>query len=453
MDLRDNVGGIQDLIRGTGVVANDIFSDEEIYRKELDTVFTKSWLFVGHDQMLPNKGDFITSYMGEDSVIVVRDRANKVRVLLNKCLHRGNKVCLFDRGNTRTFTCSFHGWSYNTEGDLTGVPELGDAYLNQIDKNEKGLIEAKVETYGGLIFASWDYGIMPLEEYLGDLRWYLDNFFLMEEWGGLEIVPGQQRHMAPINWKLLAENFAGDHYHFKATHTSYLKVLPELPGDPNHVLANETPDTCFEVTINYKNGPPHSLGQVAAGPQYYEQDLRIAEFYGADAVDWVRQRHEYVQKRLKDLRTKPYSFNRAHIFPNFSLILVISALGGRGMMLWQPRSPVETEVREWCAVEKAAPDVVKKAAVKGLMGGQSAAGLIAADDMENFSRISENVQTPFARKQAFDYSMGLGYEGDKHPAMKGVDVDELPGLVSYNTTEINQREFLRHWGELMSSED
>lgn len=437
-----------------GMVPSEIYSDEELHHKEQDTVFTRSWLFVGHESMVPNTGDYITSYMGEDSVIVIRDRAGKIRVHLNKCTHRGNKVCLFDRGNASVFTCSYHGWSFDTEGKLRGVPELKESYLDNLNKEEKGLVQAKVETYGGLIFACWNHGVIPLEEYLGDMRWYLDNFFLFEEMGGLEVVPGKQRNTAPINWKLEAENFVGDHYHFKTTHASLVKISGDIPVGPLHMLAKETATTSFEVTIGYRTGVPHSLGQLLVGPQYYEEDLRQAAVLGPEAVDWVRQRREYIEKRLKDLPYKPYGFNRFHIFPNLSMVHATSALSGHAFLLWHPRGPVGTEVWEWCAVNKAAPEIVKKAAVQGIIGGQSVAGMVGPDDAENFSRIADNVQTPVARKQAFDYSLGLGYEGDRHPALKGLDVNEVfPGLLSYHTTEINQREFLRYWAELVKGEE
>src|SRR5262245_22706657 len=87
-----------------GLVGRAVFSDETIYRQELERIFARCWLFLGDESLIPNPGDFITSFMGEDSVIVVRDPHGRVRAFLNTCRHRGNRVCLFDRGNTNTFT-------------------------------------------------------------------------------------------------------------------------------------------------------------------------------------------------------------------------------------------------------------------------------------------------------------------------------------------------------------
>ena len=93
-----------------GTILQDVFSAES-YARELDRVFARSWLFLGHDSLIPHKGDYFASYMGEDPVIVQRDQSGAARVYLNKCRHRGNAICVHHRGNTASFTCSYHGWT------------------------------------------------------------------------------------------------------------------------------------------------------------------------------------------------------------------------------------------------------------------------------------------------------------------------------------------------------
>src|SRR5215510_8581514 len=75
-----------------GHVSREIFVSEEIYRQELERVFARAWLFIGHESQIPKPGDYLTSCMGEESVILCRDRAGKIRVFLNSCRHRGMKV-------------------------------------------------------------------------------------------------------------------------------------------------------------------------------------------------------------------------------------------------------------------------------------------------------------------------------------------------------------------------
>jgi phenylpropionate dioxygenase-like ring-hydroxylating dioxygenase large terminal subunit len=105
-----------------GQISREIFVNDEIYKKELERIFTRAWLFVGHESQIPNPGDFFVSSMSEESVILCRDREGKVHVFLNSCRHRGMKVCRYDEGNAAVLTCPYHGWSYSTDGRLVGVP-------------------------------------------------------------------------------------------------------------------------------------------------------------------------------------------------------------------------------------------------------------------------------------------------------------------------------------------
>src|SRR5437867_11136363 len=91
-------GGLVDL--GKGLISREIFVNEEIYAQELERLFARAWLFVGHESQIPKPGDFFVASMGEESVILCRDRAGKARVFLNSCRHRGMKVCRYDEGNT-----------------------------------------------------------------------------------------------------------------------------------------------------------------------------------------------------------------------------------------------------------------------------------------------------------------------------------------------------------------
>src|SRR5262249_991731 len=139
---RDRTGRTDAMIDvDRGIVSREIFVSEEIYRQELDRVFARSWLFLGHESQIPRPGDYFVSSRGEESVILCRDRDRRVRVFLNSCRHRGMKVCRYDEGNTVEFMCPYHGWSYGTDGALVGVPFARDAYGAQLDRSRWGLIE------------------------------------------------------------------------------------------------------------------------------------------------------------------------------------------------------------------------------------------------------------------------------------------------------------------------
>src|SRR5215831_16363136 len=92
-------------------VSPRVFTDPEVYRAEQERDFGQTWFYVAHESMIPQPGDFVTNYMGEEPVIICRDNEGKVRVFVNSCRHRGMRVCRVDAGNTRTFQCPYHGWT------------------------------------------------------------------------------------------------------------------------------------------------------------------------------------------------------------------------------------------------------------------------------------------------------------------------------------------------------
>jgi phenylpropionate dioxygenase-like ring-hydroxylating dioxygenase large terminal subunit len=184
--------GLVDLDRGQ--ISREVFVSEAIYRAEQERLFARAWLFVGHESQIPNPGDFFVSGMGEESVILCRDRAGEVHVFLNSCRHRGMKVCRYDEGNAAVFTCPYHGWSYGTDGKLVGVPYFREAYGARLNRAQWGLVEVvPLANYKGAIWASWDPAAPSFTEYLGDFARYLD--LTLDAWdggdGGIEVLGGR----------------------------------------------------------------------------------------------------------------------------------------------------------------------------------------------------------------------------------------------------------------------
>src|SRR5579862_1761975 len=104
-----DMGSLVDLDRG--LVDRSIFADPDIYERVLERIFARCWLYLGHESQLVTPGDFLTTYMGEDAVLVVWGSDGQVRAFLNTCRHRGNRVCRLDQGNAKAFTCAYHGWT------------------------------------------------------------------------------------------------------------------------------------------------------------------------------------------------------------------------------------------------------------------------------------------------------------------------------------------------------
>ena len=199
-----------------GLISREIFVNDDLYQQEQEQVFARAWLFIGHESQIPESGDYVTSCMGEESVILTRDRERQIHVFLNTCRHRGMKVCRYDEGNTPVFTCPYHGWSFATDGRLVGVPHNQAAYRGQLDASQWGLIEvAQMTNYKGTIWATWDPEAPSFLDYLGEMKCYLDTVLDCRDGrdGESEVIGGIQKWTLPANWKFAAENFAGDAYH------------------------------------------------------------------------------------------------------------------------------------------------------------------------------------------------------------------------------------------------
>jgi phenylpropionate dioxygenase-like ring-hydroxylating dioxygenase large terminal subunit len=363
-------------------------------------------------------------------------------------------VCLFDRGNAKNFTCSYHGWSFNTQGELAGVPFFNDVYYGELEKEQLGLPEVRVELFGGLIFGTWDNKATSLKSYLGDFAWYLDNLYLGLETGGLEVIPGTQKYVSPGNWKIPADNFHGDHYHTPYTHGSTFRLQadrgdgigPRTSSSALDARERQTPQGRFELSAY-----PHGLGGLVVGTAVYESDMARARTLGSEVVAWVEERYRRRLEQCKDVNAEPYGFSRGTIFPNFSINGGTSAFGGRGLFLWHPKGPHMTEVWEWCMVEKAAPKIVKELAVRGFSRGQAASGFFGQDDSENFERVTENTRTPLAQRQTFHYGMALRHDG-QWPGQEEWEIGDMPGEFGPHIAEQNQRRFYKYWSELLEGE-
>lgn len=420
-----------------GLISRKIFFDQEIYRRELERIFARCWLFLGVESQIERPGDYMTNYMGEDPVIICRDPQGRVRVFLNSCRHRGMKICRTDRGNAAFFKCPFHGWTYAIDGRLTSVPYLQEAYLGELELSRWGLREVpQVRSYGGLIFGCWDEEAGSLEDYLGNFKWYLD-ILLERQLGGIEVIPGQQRYRLGANWKIAAENFAGDSYHLPYSHGSAFK----LPIRRLNPISYDSGKALYSVALDHGHGIP---GGLTVANERYEADLATAKEMGPEVLEYVEESHRLLAERLSEAQVRVYALAFANLFPNFSFNN-FSALRPLGLYLWHPKGPGAIEGWQWCAVPRQAPQAVKELARREFSRQQSASGIVAQDDTENFEQVTEATRGHVGQQLDFHYQMGLGHEDENH-------VEGLPGRFGRYYSEHCQRNFYAYWAELMDVE-
>jgi salicylate 5-hydroxylase large subunit len=205
------------------------YTREDIYREELERFFYSGhWCYVGLECEVPEPGDFKRTVVGERSVILVRDAAGELNVVENRCAHRGVAFCRERQGKVKEFVCPYHQWNYNLKGDLIGLPfrrgVKQDGRVNggmpaDFALAEHGLTKLKVARRGGVVFASFDHGVEPLEDYLGpEVLPYFDRVFSPSR--PLQLL-GYNRQRIPANWKLMQENIK-DPYHPGLLHTWFV---------------------------------------------------------------------------------------------------------------------------------------------------------------------------------------------------------------------------------------
>ena len=418
-----------------GLISRKIFFDPEIYQAELERIFARCWLFLGHESQIPKSGDYMTAYMGEDPILVCRGNDGTIRAFLNSCRHRGMKVCRADRGNARQFTCSFHGWTYANTGELKGVPLGKKAYGERLNKAEWGLLEVpKLASYGGMLFGNWDAGAESLDDFLGEFRWYLD-VMIERQVGGIEFVPGIQRYSLNANWKIASENFAGDTYHLPYSHGSMFKLDIRQINPGNPIFRGNEQDY---YNIGLDNG--HGMTGIVFGGERYAADLEIAREYGPEVVEYVQECQQRLLKAFPKHQAGVYALSFSNLFPNLSFN-DFSALRPIGFYLWLPKGPGRLEAWNWCGLDRDAPKVIKELARIDYTRIQSVTGIAAQDDTENFEQVTEATRGVVGQRLDFNYQMNVGQALLDGP-------EGCPGRFAPYISETNQLNFYKHWAEL-----
>lgn len=407
-----------------GWIDRRIFWDDAIYALELERIFARCWIFVAHESQLAAPGDFLTTYIGEDAVIVSRARDGSMHVSLNSCPHRGNRVCFAEVGNRRNFTCNYHGWSFGLDGKMLGVNEeaLYERSSPGFDKSKLGLTQARVAAYKGLVFATFDPEAPSLDEYLGDFRWYLDVILDNDE-GGTEFLDGCVKSRVASNWKLPAENFVGDAYHAPWTHNSGAMAIF------GSGVARFDPDRTYQANIN-GHGWEFGLDMIGNAATLGEPDI----------LTYLRSREQVVAERLGKIRSRMVgALSSTTVFPNLSFIV-----GHNSFRTWVPKGPHGTEIHTWVLVNKNIPDELKQKYRRGVMRTFSPSGILEMDDGENWEHATRSNAGVVTRRQKLHYRLGLDSKIE-HP--------ELPGNVYRSqVNDANQRAFYGRWLELMRAE-
>jgi len=397
-----------------GVVDREIYVNEEIYQQELEQIFARCWLFVAHESMVPNPGDFIISRMGAEEVIVTRDRKNKeLHVFLNTCMHRGEKVCRYDEGNALLFTCPFHAWSYDTDGKLVGVAWADEQYGGALDKSQWGLPEARICNYYGSIWATWDRKAPTFEDYAGAYAASIRHCMQSSdgEDNGMEVFRPILKWRIPTNWKVPAFTSSNDPAHAAMTHRSVHAANIGPQGDDG---TGARAAIVAPFSKKRSTGGDHNLGH-SGGYTFYGEP-GVPEYKntwvepGVD--DYYRMTRAKKQEKYKDVIMPSGGHGGGHfcVWPN----VVFDFWRIRP---WHPNGVGSTESFRIYPVDKDAPKHVKDAQRHYVMRYNGPVGMTESDDMENWNYVYPASKGTIARRQPYNFQAGMGrnYTDDRVP--------------------------------------
>jgi 3-phenylpropionate/trans-cinnamate dioxygenase alpha subunit len=379
-----------------GRLPAEIFNSPVVFSLEQERLFRRAWLFLAHESEVPDPGDYVLRSLAGNSVIVTRTESGQVECFLNMCRHRGNQVCKADEGNASHFRCSYHGWTYANDGRLVGVPHLRAVYDDRFKRSDWDLVRVSTDSYAGLVFGRLDPTGPSLGEYLGGFQFYLD-LYLRPGPNGTEAYAPPNRWVAGTDWKICAENFAGDGYHTPVAHQFGFQLGYYASSATTH-------SDGYAVHFPGK-GHGIGLGRTPGMEPFFG--------YPEDVVKAMEQELSAEQLSIfREIRTAVCT-----VFPNLSLLIQpFSAVPGEAglrfctMRLWQPIGVGRMQMLSWCLVPADASEEYKDAAYQAYTLAFGHAGMFEQDDFDNWARVTRMAGSSLCRDVAFPYLMGLDQE-------------------------------------------
>jgi phenylpropionate dioxygenase-like ring-hydroxylating dioxygenase large terminal subunit len=416
-------------------VHRSLYLDPEVFDLEMTKIFGRTWVYVGHDSLVPKIGDYVTTRVGNQPVVLSRHDDGKIHVIYNSCGHRGAIVCNEDKGNARLFRCCYHGWTFKTNGDLDAVA-MPRGYGKQFDLTDPSLGMGRlprVAVYRGFVFASLSPRGPGLEEYLGHARDSIDELVDRAPEGEIDLSAGVHKYMFRGNWKLQLENVV-DMYHVPFSHESTVarggRQFGRRAGENSGSAISDRGNAAQRWEQRSAWGS-RSNGHSYNGHQPIAEQLPDDPVFKSYLAS-LEARHG--AERTREI-LRPKRHNTA-FYPNMTL----QALNQHVRVI-VPVAVDRTEVHVYPIKLKGAPEEMNRSFVRHLNITHSAASLIQTDDLECFRRCQTGLPAHGSEWVWF----ARGVETDQE--------DERGDYVNNGTVEIQQRAQYAAWLRLMSAEE
>ena len=398
-------------------VHGSIYTDPDIFQLELDRIWRSGWVYVGHTSEVPQPNDYVMKSIGPEPILMTRDREGRIHLLHNRCPHRGNRVCMTDKGQARSFTCPYHGWTFGNDGTLKGYP-FPSGYEG-VDRKDLGLGRvARVGVYKGFVFGSLAAEGITLEEHLGPAQGAIDALCLNSPEGEVEITAGFLKHKVRANWKFLVENET-DGYHPSFVHASIFQVAQSGIGS---LYSSDS------TAVSRDFGRGHTENDLR--PEFRKRGVPMGWFgTTADKLPDYAQRMEAAYGKDEARRIMIDGTPHIMIWPNLFIAEI-------QIFVIQPLAVNETVQHVTALQFKGAPDFNRRLRQQ-TMGSVGPAGFLLADDAEMYERTQLGVQ---ASNPEWLF-LGRGRHRERR--------DDQGYLIGDATDETPSRGIWRHYRALM----
>jgi benzoate/toluate 1,2-dioxygenase alpha subunit len=400
--------------------------DPEILEQERRLIFDRTWLYVGHESEIPGPHDFRTRSVGGRPVIFTRDTGGAAQVFVNSCPHRGMQIETRAEGHGRFLKCFYHGWSFDTSGDLVALPDEA-SYGPDFDRHNLCLARPpRLDAYRGFVFLSWSPDGDDLDRHLGGVLDVLDLFADQSD-EGMRIVGGSHVYAARANWKLLAEN-SYDGYHALTTHHRYLAMLKESGKDMGLVFGGNG----GKAALAWNLGNGHAVLGGADGTGGRNTGLGRDLPSEAALQAQIERRNHFAQRYGEDWTNRMFASRNLVVFPNLAIIDLIMGITIR---TFYPLSPDYMEVTAWSLQPSDDDPVLRDMRQENFLTFWGPAGLATPDDIEALERCQQGFRA-HALAPWNDISRGM--------------VRSAAGTGALFTDELQMRCFWREWDRLMT---
>lgn len=418
-----------------GRVHRGLYTDPEIFELEMARIFGRAWIYVGHDSQVPAPGDYAASRIGRQPVVMVRHSDGDVRVIHNRCAHRGAMVVGDDQGHAEEFRCCYHGWTYHTDGRIKSVP-LNHGYPEHFSTDDPSLAMVpvpRVENYRGFVFASLSETGPSLRDFLGHMSTSLDDMVDRAPDDALEMAGGVFKHAYDGNWKLYLENLC-DAAHPIFVHQSSIDAARAQDDDA-------ATDGAGEIAVRQmrQNGAPYSFWENQVGiwtypnghsylGDYHDDEKLVAAKRDPSFRDYV---YALEAKKGKDRAREILEVGRwnSNVYPNLSFMSQF-----RQLRVVHPISVDRTVVHTYCFRLKGAPEKMFRDTIRFANIVNGTGSPVLTDDLEIYGRIARGLPS-----EGRDWlEIGRGYDSDRP--------DEFGGLQGKNSTsEVYIRNMFDAW--------